>query len=310
MKAVVFDVDETLGYFTHFGVLWSSINDYRLRLGLSVYGQKMFDSLLDHYPEYMRPNIFNIMLYLKNKKKSNPGCKIIIYTNNQGGKDWVEKIKRYIENKIHYQLIDEIIGPYKINNLIYDKRRTSRAKTHNDLIQCANIRTNTNICFIDDTEHSRMINKRVLYIKVRPYIYYMETDEIINRFMNSECGLEMQSYSTKISESISIFIMNYFKLYKNRIQNEIIVRQMNDPIEPTFPTNRLKTNLPQMSFQDDDIFQYDDTSEIKIGEKIMKHLKGFFSNKRNKTGKIKFNKSQNKTLKRNTTKKKHDIEIK
>ena len=40
--------------------------------------------------------------------------KVIIYTNNQGGKEWVSKIKNFMELKIGYDLFDRIIGPHKI----------------------------------------------------------------------------------------------------------------------------------------------------------------------------------------------------
>ena len=45
--------------------------------------QDNFNKLLDLYPEFLRPNIINILRYLKNKKKTNCCQKMMIYTNLQ-----------------------------------------------------------------------------------------------------------------------------------------------------------------------------------------------------------------------------------
>ena len=49
--------------------------------------------------------------------------KVIIYTNNIGPKSWVFNIKKYIENKIQGKLFDKIIPAWKVNNIIYEKKK-------------------------------------------------------------------------------------------------------------------------------------------------------------------------------------------
>ena len=38
----------------------------------------------------------------------------MIYTNNQGPKEWTQMIKHYIETRLEYNLFDKIIGAFKI----------------------------------------------------------------------------------------------------------------------------------------------------------------------------------------------------
>ena len=93
MKIVVFDLDETLGYFTQFGIFWDCIQNV-LNIKLS---QQDFNETLNLYPEYLRPNIMPILQYLKNKKLTNCCHKLMIYTNNTGSKEWANKIKSFFE---------------------------------------------------------------------------------------------------------------------------------------------------------------------------------------------------------------------
>ena len=84
MKIVVFDLDETLGYFTEFGIFWDSLVQYLKSINKQALNQHDFDDVLDLYPEFLRPNIINILNYLKEKKDSNCCHKMMIYTNNNG----------------------------------------------------------------------------------------------------------------------------------------------------------------------------------------------------------------------------------
>ena len=69
MKIVVFDLDETLGYFTEYGIFWDSLGNYLKTKNKRALSQKDFDDILDLFPEFIRPNIINILDFLKNKKK-------------------------------------------------------------------------------------------------------------------------------------------------------------------------------------------------------------------------------------------------
>ena len=63
-KIVVFDVDETLGYFVEFGIFWDALLQYKPAHKLD---QHEFNTILDLYPEFIRPNILSILSYLKHK---------------------------------------------------------------------------------------------------------------------------------------------------------------------------------------------------------------------------------------------------
>ena len=111
MKIVVFDLDETLGYFAQFGMFWDCLVNYLNNRKLS---QSDFNQILDLYPEFLRPNIIKILTYLKSKKSSRCCDKMMIYTNNQGPKQWAANIVSYFETKVDYKLFDQIIAAFKI----------------------------------------------------------------------------------------------------------------------------------------------------------------------------------------------------
>ena len=98
-KIVVFDLDETLGYFVEFGMFWDSLQKYYKSQNINKkdieFDQKLFNKILDLYPEFTRPNIINILNYLKKKKQDQHCHKLMIYTNNQGPPEWAQNIRLY-----------------------------------------------------------------------------------------------------------------------------------------------------------------------------------------------------------------------
>ena len=111
-KIVVFDLDETLGYFVEFGMFWDALKHYYKNKDkekdIPVFNQSLFNKLLDLYPEFTRPNILNILNYLKRKKNDKFCHKLMIYTNNQGPPEWAHHIRSYFEEKIRFSLFDQI----------------------------------------------------------------------------------------------------------------------------------------------------------------------------------------------------------
>ena len=72
MKIVVFDLDETLGYFTELGIFYDCLKKYiNSENNIIKLSQTEFNDILDLFPEFVRPNIINILTYLKRKKDSN-----------------------------------------------------------------------------------------------------------------------------------------------------------------------------------------------------------------------------------------------
>ena len=124
-RVIVFDLDETLGCFVELGVFCDVIEKYnKKKLDFNE-----FYRIMDLFPEFLRPNILKILSYLKEKKQNGSVYKVFIYTNNQGPKEWAEKIKQFLEKRINYKLFDQVIGAYKVNGKIVEHTRTTHDKT-------------------------------------------------------------------------------------------------------------------------------------------------------------------------------------
>jgi len=261
MKIVVFDLDETLGYFTEFGMFLDCIANYLKKTNESNLLQEDFNSLLDLYPEFLRPNIINILKYLKTKKESGECDKIMIYTNNNMPREWCEQIIEYFETKISSKLFDQIIAAFKINGKQVEKNRTTYNKTHDDLIRCTKLPKNTEICFLDDILHPGMVNENIYYINIKPYYYSLSFEEMLERFLNSTLGKKYKN-----EKEFEMSMMAHWKLY-----------------------NYKNIQKDKKEYELDKI----------VGKHIITHLQRFFNDntKRSKTIKRKIN-TKNKTYKK------------
>jgi len=216
MKIVVFDLDETLGYFTQYGIFWDSLSNYLKIKNKNVLTQSDFNEILDLFPEVLRPNIINILTYLKSKKKSNCCNKMMIYTNNTGPREWAQHIIRYFENKIDYKLVDQIIAAFKINGKRVEICRTSQNKTHKDLIKCTKIPVDAEICFMDDSFFPDMTHDNIYYINIKPYYYDVPFEDMLNRFSASEIGKKLIGNEI----DFEVLMMEHIKLYKYIVVNK------------------------------------------------------------------------------------------
>jgi hypothetical protein len=208
-KVIVFDLDETLGYFSEFGMLWDAITHFIKINKISIPDEKiLFNKTLDLYPEFLRPHIFNILDYLKQKKHSSHCKKVIIYTNNQGPRRWAHQIKQYFEEKLKYPLFDQVIAAFKVNGKIVELGRTSNDKLHTDLLRCSKIPEHSHICFLDDVFHPGMQHPNIYYIHLRPYKYDLSFKEMIHRFVSANL-LQIPHYQLPQ-------LANYLWTYLNR----------------------------------------------------------------------------------------------
>jgi hypothetical protein len=223
MKIVVFDLDETLGYFVEYGIFWDCLNKYLLKENYEL-TQKDFNEILDLFPEFLRPNIINILNYLKNKKHSKCCHKMMIYTNNQGPKKWAHQIISYFESKINYKLFDQIIAAFKINGEKIEICRTSHDKSHSDLIKCTQIPLDAEICFLDDNYYPEMSHKNVYYINIKPYLHDLRFETMIQRFLSSNLGkkliMEKDDNNIKFMNSMMREFKKYNFFVKNKDENE------------------------------------------------------------------------------------------
>ena len=205
-KIVVFDLDETLGYFMELGMFWDALKSYIKYKQLKItMDQSLFNDILDLYPEFLRPNITGILNYLKDKKEKNHCGKLMIYTNNQGPIEWAKYIIKYFENKINYKIFDQIIGAFKIQGKRVEVCRTTHMKTHKDLIKCTKIPEDTQICFLDDVYYPDMSNEKIYYINLKPYVHDLGFDDMITRLLKSDI------LSPEDPTSCRAFMMTFLK---------------------------------------------------------------------------------------------------
>ena len=260
-KIVVFDLDETLGYFVEFGMFWDALQNFikQQKILLTV-DQILFNKVLDLYPEFLRPNIINILNYLKQKKKTKSCNKLMIYTNNQGPEEWTKQIQLYFETKLKYNLFDQIIKAFKIKGKQIELCRTSHTKKHDDLIRCTKIPETTEICFLDDVYHDGMVNDKVYYINLKPYIHDLPFELMIERFIKSQ----IINIDINIEDDFKTSMLQFMNQYRHEYVEKTKDAQNVDKI---------------------------------LSKKILHHLQIFFNKKsQNKTIKNK-NKNHNKTKK-------------
>lgn len=211
-KIIVFDLDETLGYFSEFGIFYDSIERFIGGKGLNRAQSFKLIELFE--AEILRPKIILILRSIMKMKKNNIIDSIMIYTNNQGGEDWTYLIKDYFEHRIGMgKIFDKIICAYKINGRkekLCEKCRTSHAKNYKDLvINCSKLQPNTKVCFIDDQDHKQMkSNKNVYYVEIPPYIHSLKPQTFIDRFLKHRMSSQIRKLKKETEFTNSV--LNYF----------------------------------------------------------------------------------------------------
>jgi hypothetical protein len=215
LKIVVFDLDETLGYFTEISIFWDALEQF---YGHNLFNDKFFE-MLDLFPEVFRPNIIHILDVL-NKKKMKKACyKLFIYTNNQGPKSWVNMISDYVNLKIGHTVFDYIIAAYKVRGKQIEPKRTSHDKSVTDLVSCTNIPSNTEICFIDDLYHPLMDKENVYYINIKPYRVSLPFEEMANRYYDAVLA-KTTIKKTDFVNKIVAFMKQYNYMVLNKSEEE------------------------------------------------------------------------------------------
>ena len=216
LKIVVFDLDETIGYFTEISIFWDALEHF---YGHNLFADKFFE-VLDVFPEVFRPNILHILDVL-NKKKMKKSCyKLFIYTNNQGPKSWVNMLSDYINKKIGHTVFDHIIAAYKVRGKQVEMKRTSHEKSVTDLIRCTNIPANTEICFIDDLYHPLMDKDNVYYINIKPYRVSIPFEEMANRYYDAVLYKTTTIQKTVFVNDMVAFMKQYNYMVVNKSEEE------------------------------------------------------------------------------------------
>ena len=173
-KVVVFDLDETLGHFAELGMFCDALEHFN-KTNIS---KQHFFEIIDLFSSCLRPNILDILGYLRQKKRRGECEKVMVYTNNQGPRQWTENISSYFDDKLHTKLFDNIVCAFKVRGKRVEMLRTTHEKTVKDLVNCTKIPEDTKICFLDDQYHPYMKHNNVYYINIKPYVYEYPFDEM------------------------------------------------------------------------------------------------------------------------------------
>ena len=184
-KIVVIDVDETLGYFVELGIFCDALTQTAWNNNdAAQYAH--FNHLMDAFPEFLRPNILDILRFLKQRKDAGECCGVMVYTNNNGPRAWVEHIIQYMETKLGAPLFDQIVAAFKVDGKIIEVGRTTHSKTYDDFMRCTKLPSNVEVCFLDDQMHSHMERGKVYYIQVKPYTHQLSVQTLLDRFAQSD----------------------------------------------------------------------------------------------------------------------------
>lgn len=240
LKIVVFDLDETLGYFTQVSIFWDALEHF---YGHNLFNDKFFE-MLDVFPEVFRPNILKILDVLHKKKLRKACYKIFIYTNNQAPKSWVTMLSEYMNKKLGYTIFDYIIAAYKIRGRQIEPKRTSHDKSVTDLISCTNIPANSEICFVDDLYHPLMDKDNVYYINIKPYRVSLPFEEMASRYydkvMNNNTTVSKPAFINNIVSFMKQY--NYTVIKKTEEEktvDSIVSKQLLSNLEDFLKTTRV-----------------------------------------------------------------------
>ena len=160
-KIVVFDLDQTLGFFDQIVYI---INQTRT---------ENYAPLFDLFPEIFRPQLFELLNSLALLKRNKRIQGIVLYTNNRN-EDFVHQVIQYIHTKLGYPLFEPVLTYHSVE-------RTTREKTYQDLFACIKDGSTHLFCFIDDKYHERMVHADIYYIHSEAYHYVLDEKEVNKR---------------------------------------------------------------------------------------------------------------------------------
>lgn len=229
LPCIVFDLDETLGFFAQISRIWLTLNT----LNNNQLSHQDFYDLCDLFPKIMRPGIFPLLNYLNQLKGISIG-KVVLYTNNMGPPSWARIIIDFIHYKTNSNIFDVII-PGHVGK---GSCRTTKVKTYNDLLRCVNLSKTTKICFIDDQPHARLNeNPMVTSIFVNAYNYFYTNSEIFKKLKKYKPYKKI--YDINIKKSLEEYLLEYNSKPE---ENTNIMRDINNFLN-------VKSNLNQKSLK-------------------------------------------------------------
>jgi hypothetical protein len=194
-KNVVFDFDETIGYFEQ---IIEMIKHTKKTSKLEVF------ELFTLFPLVFRTNIFDIFYFLVRLKKEKKIKSVILYSNNNNDL-FIGYVISFIHEKLNFLLFDLSISLNQTHN---------KNKNLSDLLNYSNglLTKNSSIFFVDDKEYDdmKMINS---YIKCESYKYVYSNSIIQNKLNINLLTSHDKIISQSIYALISKEIINKLRLF-------------------------------------------------------------------------------------------------
>ena len=194
-KNVVFDFDETIGYFEQ---IIEMIKYTKKTSKLEVF------ELFTLFPLVFRTNIFDIFHFIVRLKKEKKIKSVILYSNNNNDV-FIGYVLSFIHQKLNYPLFDLSISLNQTHN---------KNKNLSDLLNYSNSLLNkkSSIFFIDDKEYDDMKMIKY-YIKCESYKYIYPRSIIENKLNINLPILHDKIISQSIYSLISKEIINKLRLF-------------------------------------------------------------------------------------------------
>ena len=194
-KNVVFDFDETIGYF-------EQIIDI-IKYTKKISKMEVFE-LFTLFPLVFRTNIFDIFYFIVRLKKEKKIKSVILYSNNNNDV-FISYVISFIHQKLNYSLFDLSISLNQTHN---------KNKNLSDLLNYSNglLNKKSSIFFIDDKEYDDMKMIKY-YIKCESYKYTYPKSIIEQKLNINLPTLHDKVISQSIYALISKEIINKLRLF-------------------------------------------------------------------------------------------------
>lgn len=170
-KCIIFDLDETIGYFSQIYIIILRLEAlYKITLSYNQYR-----NIFEKYENIFRPGIFVLFAYL-NALKKKYDFKIILYTNTTLSDSFLSNIIKYLNERIHNRdsIFDDIIT-------LRSSCRNGIKKQFSDIYKCLGYLNNGYVfLIIDNDNHSKLDKLYSKLIKVNNYNYNYLISDIWN----------------------------------------------------------------------------------------------------------------------------------
>ena len=195
-KNIVFDFDETIGYFDQIIEM--------IKYTKKTSKEEIFN-FLKTFPFVFRTSIFDIFYYIVRLKKEKKIKNVILYSNNNNDV-FIGFVLSFIHEKLNYNLFDASISINQTHN---------KNKNITDLLNYSSglLNKNSSIFFIDDKEYQDMKSIQY-YIKCESYKYVYSKLEIEKKLnIIIPVSRDKKIISQSIYAFISKEIINKIRLF-------------------------------------------------------------------------------------------------